>query len=88
MKQTKRNKVKIEEIRRIKLGPGDTLVLKSQRALSRQDLEYIYAEISRVFGKEAPVLILDPAFSLEVVEVVPIERRMRELLARHSKRQG
>ncbi|TXI03391.1 MAG: hypothetical protein E6Q76_13930 [Rhizobium sp.] len=56
----------IEDIRRIEFRPGDRLVLRCKRVMSREQLQSIREAFDR-FAPGIPVLVLDGDMSLDVL---------------------
>lgn len=60
----------LEEIRRLTVRPGDTLVFRFKQHLSRQLVEEIgeYVKAKLGLGDDVKVLILDQGTALDVLE--------------------
>jgi hypothetical protein len=53
------------EVRRLRIGPGDTLVLRTPNRLSIAAIEHLHAAMRSTFPT-APVIILDDGMDLAV----------------------
>jgi hypothetical protein len=62
--------IQIEDVKRLRLAPGDVLVLKLAKDLRHKDVEHLQAEMRRTFPDHT-VVVLAPDTDLVVVPAKP-----------------
>lgn len=58
--------LEVDDLRRLKLGPGETLVARLARAVSTEDIERIRAAFAEALPG-APILVVSPEIDLFVL---------------------
>lgn len=59
--------MELEEVKRLNLRPGDTLVVKVGRTVTSSQVSDMRRVLQEILGEEQKVLILSPDVELEVV---------------------
>ena len=63
--------VDITSIQKVKIEPGDALVIRLEYPISVETAERFKHEVQKALGMDVPVLVLDSGTELEVMRVTP-----------------
>jgi hypothetical protein len=59
--------IPVTEVQRLKLEPGETLVVRCGTEPSNAEVAFIQEQMRAIVGEHVPVLVLGPDMTLEVV---------------------
>lgn len=64
------------QIARLELGPGDVLVFKASKALTREGADRVTRAVRSILGDHQKVMILDDGHDLAVLTAAELQARM------------